>query len=131
MLGAMPGPWSALIKHEPCFDPENFTALQNSQIRHSPAWAECNIGAHLWPHTFPTTGPEVRRAVSHQGLSVELDLLGWDHGCVWFVFWTHCPTCRILVPQLEMEHLPPGVKAQSLDHWTAEEVPESMLCISL
>ena len=31
--------------------------------------------------------------------------------------------CRILVPQPGMEPMTPGVGAQSLNHWTAREVP--------
>ena len=32
-------------------------------------------------------------------------------------------TCRILVPQLGIKPMPPSVDAQSLNHWTAREVP--------
>ena len=35
----------------------------------------------------------------------------------------YCMACRILVPQPGMEPMTPGVGAQSLNHWTAREVP--------
>ena len=35
----------------------------------------------------------------------------------------YCMACRILVPQPGMEPVTPGVGAQSLNHWTAREVP--------
>ena len=38
-------------------------------------------------------------------------------------FWPHCTTCGILVPPSGIEHLPPPLEAQSLNHWTAREVP--------
>ena len=31
--------------------------------------------------------------------------------------------CQILVPQPGTEPVPPAVEAQSLNHWTAKEVP--------
>ena len=31
--------------------------------------------------------------------------------------------CAILIPQLEIEPMPPTVEAQSPHHWTTREVP--------
>ena len=46
--------------------------------------------------------------------------------CFYFMFWGvffgH-ETCGILVLQLETEPTPPGLEAQSLNHWTIREVP--------
>ena len=43
-----------------------------------------------------------------------------------FLFFCHA-SCRILVPRPGNETVPPGLEAQSLNHWTAREVP----CTSL
>ena len=39
------------------------------------------------------------------------------------MFWLCCVACGILVPQPGIEPAPPAVEAQSLNHWTAREVP--------
>ena len=46
--------------------------------------------------------------------------------CVLFFFWLCHAVCGILVPQPEIEPAPPAVEAQSLNHWTAKEVPANM-----
>ena len=40
-----------------------------------------------------------------------------------FNFWLHCAACGILVPQPGIEPVPPALEVQSLNHWTAREVP--------
>ena len=40
-----------------------------------------------------------------------------------FFFWPCPAACRILVPRPGIEPLPPPLGAQSLNHWTAWEVP--------
>ena len=40
-----------------------------------------------------------------------------------FTFWLHHAAFGILVLQPEIEPVPPAVEAQSLNHWTAREVP--------
>ena len=40
-----------------------------------------------------------------------------------FFFWPLCEACGILVPQPGIEPAPPAVAAQSLNHWSAREVP--------
>ena len=41
-----------------------------------------------------------------------------------FFFWVpHGITCGILVPQAEVEPARPALEAQSLNHWTAKEIP--------
>ena len=49
------------------------------------------------------------------------------------IFWPHPSVYRILVPQPGMEPESPAVEAQSLNHWTAREVPaitlSGFLCI--
>ena len=42
---------------------------------------------------------------------------------VYFTFWLHHRACRILVPQPGIEPAPPAVQVQSLNPWTAREVP--------
>ena len=37
--------------------------------------------------------------------------------------WPCCMACGILVPRPDMETVPPAVEAQSLNQWTAREVP--------
>ena len=44
-----------------------------------------------------------------------------------FIFRTCCVACEILVPQPAIEPLPPASGAQSLNHWTAREVPDHSL----
>ena len=39
------------------------------------------------------------------------------------MFWPHSTACGILVPQPGIEPVPPALEAQSLNHWTAREVP--------
>ena len=43
-----------------------------------------------------------------------------------FFFWWHSVACRILVPQPGIEPSPPAVEAQSLNYWTAREVPNKL-----
>ena len=40
-----------------------------------------------------------------------------------FFFWPRRAACGILVPQPGIKPAPPAVEAQSLNHWTAREVP--------
>ena len=42
---------------------------------------------------------------------------------VFFFFWPRHAACRILVPQPGIEPVPTALGAQSLNHWTAREVP--------
>ena len=43
------------------------------------------------------------------------------------LFWLRLSVCGILVPQPEIEPVPPVAEAQSLNHWTAREVPTQSL----
>ena len=47
-----------------------------------------------------------------------------------FFFFGHM-ACRILVPRPGIKPLPPALEAQSLNHWTAREVPYTFLRFSL
>ena len=48
-----------------------------------------------------------------------------------FFFWP-CPVaCGILVPLPGIDPAPPAMEAQSLNHWTAREVPPSMYLLNL
>ena len=38
--------------------------------------------------------------------------------------WLHRAACRIVIPLPGIKHVPPAAEAQSLNHWTAREVPE-------
>ena len=42
---------------------------------------------------------------------------------LFFVFWPHRASCRILVPRPGIEPTPPVVEAWSLNRWTARDVP--------
>ena len=42
---------------------------------------------------------------------------------IYLFIWPRGVACRILVPQPGTEPVPPAVKAQSLNHWTARELP--------
>ena len=44
-------------------------------------------------------------------------------GLFLFLFWPCHTTCGVLVSQPGIEPMPPAVEAQSLNHWTAREVP--------
>ena len=39
------------------------------------------------------------------------------------LFWLLCMACGILVPMLGIKPAPPVMKARSLNHWSAREVP--------
>ena len=47
-----------------------------------------------------------------------------------FFFWRHQAACGILVPQPGIEPTPPAVEAQSLNHWTAKEVPRTFFFLA-
>ena len=55
------------------------------------------------------------------------DLLSYGPFCLdnvyFFIFWPCCVACGILVPRPEIKPHAPAVKVQSLNHWTAREVP--------
>ena len=38
-----------------------------------------------------------------------------------------CTACGILVPQPEIEPMPPALTAQNFNHWTTREVP--LVCV--
>ena len=40
-----------------------------------------------------------------------------------YIFWPHRVACGILVPRPGIELVPPAGEVQSLNHWTAREVP--------
>ena len=56
-----------------------------------------------------------------------LGLTGFDllavQGTLKSLFQHHSSKCRILIPRLGIEPVPPAVEAQSLKHWTIKEVP--------
>ena len=41
-----------------------------------------------------------------------------------FFFWPCCAACGIIIPWPGIEPMPPAMAMQSLNHWTAREVPE-------
>ena len=52
-----------------------------------------------------------------------LPILHVCFGSLFFVFWSSCMACRILVPHPGIEHVLPAPRARSLNHWTIREVP--------
>ena len=46
-----------------------------------------------------------------------------------YFFWTHSMARGILVPLPGIEPAPPAVEAQSLNHWTAREVPDGSFLV--
>lgn len=40
-----------------------------------------------------------------------------------FFFWLPYSACRLLVPQIGVEPMPPAVDMQSPNHWSAQEFP--------
>ena len=46
-----------------------------------------------------------------------------------FSFWTHCMACGILVSQPMIKPETPAIPVQSLNHWTAREVPKTCFVI--
>ena len=42
-------------------------------------------------------------------------------------FWPHCMACRILIPRPGIEPASPALGVQSLNHWTAKEIPGKYL----
>ena len=51
-------------------------------------------------------------------------LLNLFQYCFCFMFWfLVCEACGILAPKPGIEPAPPALEAQSLNHWTAREVP--------
>ena len=59
---------------------------------------------------------------SYHTLGVNLFYL-YYHSFFFLVFGPRHATCRILAPRQGIEHVPPAVEAQNLNHWTAREVP--------
>ena len=45
------------------------------------------------------------------------------HFILLLLFWLCRTACGILVPRPGIEPVPPAVEVQSLNHWTAREVP--------
>ena len=43
------------------------------------------------------------------------------------IFWSHHAACGILVPRTGIKLAPPAVEMQSLNHWTAREVPGPLI----
>ena len=43
-----------------------------------------------------------------------------------FFFWPRRAACGILVPRPGIEPMPPALRAWSLNHWTASEVPSQL-----
>ncbi|XP_073665439.1 solute carrier family 22 member 18 isoform X11 [Tursiops truncatus] len=78
-------------------------------------------GIHAEPEETPTPDSS-----SHQADETGPQTSGWGH------LSSHpagpcCAACGILVPQPGIEPVPPAAEAQSLNHWTAREVP--VMCI--
>ena len=48
----------------------------------------------------------------------------WGANFNFLFFGQHCPACGILVPQPRLKPAPPALEAQSLNPWTAREVPQ-------
>ena len=48
---------------------------------------------------------------------------GWLVGLGYLFIWPHPTVCRILIPQPEIDPVPPAEEAQSPDHGAAREVP--------
>ena len=63
--------------------------------------------------------------LNHDALGRANEQLQYSHNLFGFFggFLPHCTACGILVPQPRIEPMPPAVEAQSLNHWTAREVP--------
>ena len=52
------------------------------------------------------------------------------------IFWSHHTECKTLAPQPRLEATLPTVEAQSLNHWTARDIPQfssvqSLSCVRL
>ena len=58
---------------------------------------------------------------------MHLTSLKYNSGWFYFVFWPHCAACRILVPQPQIEPLPPELEAWNLNHWKAREFPPLLI----
>ena len=43
-------------------------------------------------------------------------------------FWPHHAACGILVPRAGIKPVPSALEAQSLNHWSAREVPVPYIC---
>ena len=65
--------------------------------------------------------PEKYSAVLSSSLSNSI--FSWLNAVFCGVFWPHCTACGILVPRADIEPEPPALEAQSLNHWTAREIP--------
>ena len=51
----------------------------------------------------------------------------WWNQCRILCFWPHWVACGILVSGSGIEPVPPALEVQSLNHWTAREVPNAVL----
>ena len=106
-------------------------------------WIYCIC--HTLPALMAMTGP---------GLAVHLPSVvwGWWHksffsflktlNCIQHIlfifknflflcFWPHFTACGILAPWPEIKPIPPALEAQSLNHWTAREVPNLLSSLGL
>ena len=55
-------------------------------------------------------------------IKIKLYLINFKCLCI-YLFWLPRVACGILVPRPGIEPVPPAMEVQSLNHWTAREVP--------
>ena len=76
-------------------------------------YSRCFHSAHSWGHQVLGSRGRAWQSINNK-----------------FLFWgggfggAHCAACGILVPHPGIEPTPPAVEVQSLNRWTAREVPQ-------
>ena len=88
-------------------------------------WGLC----HLQPLTCSVSSKAWLEFVSFFSHKLAVSSTSWDSPRdSWLLyFWPHHVACGILVPRPRIEPMVPAVEAQSLNHWTAREVPMLLL----
>ena len=86
-----------------------------------------NVGFFFFPHSFSKRLMADHLTFSNTVIQLLFQtiplFIDWLKLIFLFTFWP----CGILVPQPEMEPVPPALETQSLNHWVAREVPPSFL----
>ena len=96
-------------------------------------WFQCSELYSEWLAS-PNTQFQQNRDTSSQQLANQIELTYWTVYYLNFLFYFlnfffwPCPTaCGILLPWPGIEPTTPAVEAQSLNHWTAREVPKLLI----
>ena len=92
-------------------------------------WIYCIC--HTLPALMAMTGPGLAVHCLQWSEADDTNLFFFFKNLKFLCFWPHFTACGILVPWPEIEPIPPALEAQSLNHWTAREVPNLLSSLGL